>query len=84
MSEIVIYAREGSGYTLLKQMAFLFDDFTCSNFFFYKDNSDELIFFTATELFRFRYMEESDKEETIYTLKKWLLDQPNFGIFSQD
>lgn len=29
-------------------------------------------------------MEDFDQEETIYTLKNWLLDPPNFGIFSQD
>ena len=86
ISEIVIYKldKRREYYQIEKQMEFAFDDFTCCQFFFDCQNSDELIFFTATEVFKFKYKEKEDQEQSLYTLSNWLLDPPNFGIFSKD
>ena len=86
ISEIVIYKldKKREYYQIEKQMEFAFDDFTCCQFFFDCENSDELIFFTATEVFKFKYKEKEDQEQSLYTLSNWLLDPPNFGIFSKD
>lgn len=56
ISEIVIYKLDkNKDYKIEKQMEFAFDDFTCCQFFFDVENSNELIFFTATEVFKFKY-----------------------------
>lgn len=66
-------------------MEFEFDDYTCNQFFFDNYNDDELLFFTATEITRFKYKEDYDnQEETIYTLNNFLVDPPNFGVFNKD
>ena len=65
-------------------MEFEFDGFTCIQFFFAEDNNDELIFFTATEIFRFDFMKDEDQETSLYTLNNFLLDPPNFGVFNKD
>lgn len=58
ISEIVIYELNKKGeFVLYKQMEFEFDDYTCSQFFFDNENDDELLFFTATEIIRFKYNE---------------------------
>ena len=65
-------------------MEFEFDDYTCSQFFFNNENNEELFFFTATEIIKLKYTLDDDREETIYTLKNYLVDPPNFGIFNMD
>lgn len=58
ISEIVIYELNNKGeFVLYKQMEFEFDDYTCSQFFFDNEDDNELLFFTATEIIRFKYNE---------------------------
>jgi len=85
ISEIVIYQINDKGEFINdKQMEFEFDDYTCNQFFFDNDNDNELLFFTATEIIRFKYKEEdADQEDTVYTLRNFLLDPPNFGVFNK-
>jgi len=53
----VIYSRDASGkFQPYQQIEFAFDDFTCIQFYFNKENTDELLFFTATEIIKFNYM----------------------------
>jgi len=85
ISEIVVYrlTKEGD-FEKERQLEFEFDDFTCVQFFFNKKNNNELLFFTATEIFKFNLLKETDNEETVYTLNNFLLDPPSFGIFNHD
>ena len=86
ISEIVVYrlSKEGEKFEPERQLEFEFDDFTCVQFFFNKKNNNELLFFTATEIFKFNLLKDSDNEETLYTLNNFLLDPPSFGIFNDD
>jgi len=86
ISEIYIYRRDRRGKWLLeKQMEFEFDDYTCEKFSFKKDDSNKLIFFTATEIFIFDYTApEGHQEKTLYTMKNYLMDPPSMGIFNKD
>ena len=86
ITEIMIYQvnEEKAEFELERQMDFEFDDYTCSQFFFNNENNKELFFFTATEIIKLKYTLDDDREETIYTLKNYLVDPPNFGIFNVD
>ena len=85
ISEIVVYKlNKEKEFVIDKQLEFEFDDFTCVQFFFNKLNNNELFFFTATEIFKFNILKDSDNETTIYTLNNFLLDPPSFGIFNDD
>lgn len=86
ITEIMVYRwDERSGeFEREQQMDFEFDEYTGSQFFFNHENNEELFFFRATEITKLRYMLEEDREETVYTLKNYLVDPPNFGIFNKD
>jgi hypothetical protein len=70
ITEIFIYRRDRRGKWILeKQMEFEFDDYTCEKFSFDKKDSNVLIFFTATEIFRFDYTApDGHQEKTLYTM----------------
>ena len=85
ISEIVVYKQSKTGeFVPDRQLEFEFDEFTCVQFFFNKKNSNELLFFTATEIFKFNFNKDQDQEETVYTMQNFLLDPPSFGIFNDD
>lgn len=86
ITEIMVYRlNERSGeFERERQMDFEFDEYTGSQFFFNIKNNEELFFFKATEITKLKYMLDDDREETIYTLKNYLVDPPNFGIFNED
>jgi len=84
ITEIVIYKRNRQGeFELEKMRDFEFDD-TCIQFTFYKNNSNELLFFTKDEIFKFDYMNEGRDKETKYQFANPLADQPTFGVFNSD
>ena len=56
----------------------------CITFHFNKKNSNELYFFTQTELFKWDYTDEGKQRETVYNLENELGEQPKFGQFSPD
>ena len=66
-------------------MEFEFDQYTCSNFEFNRNDTTKLMFFTATEIIQYDYMETdfSEQEKTIKTMKNMFYDPPIFGIFSE-
>ena len=86
ITDILIYTwnRKKGKFELEKRMDFTFDDYIGRLFFFNHKNNEELFFFKATEITKFNYMLEDDREETVYTLKEYLIDPPNFGIFNGD
>ena len=87
ITELLMYKRDASNFFFLeKQQDFEFDEFTCSQFTFDKNDNNKLLFLTATEIIRYDYTkdEADEQEETIYTLNNYLLDPPNFGIFNED
>lgn len=63
-------------------MEFNFDDFTCCQFSFNKDDSNELIFFSATELFKFDISKQ--KSTVFFTIANYFKHPVNFGILSKD
>lgn len=54
ISELAVYKLNKEGeFVLERQIEYDFDDFTCVQFFFNKNNNNELLFFSATEIFSF-------------------------------
>jgi hypothetical protein len=85
VSEILVYLRDGRGlYELEKARAFSFNNETCPEFHFSHSNSNELLFFTANELFKFNYAKDGSGAETVYKFNNPLAEEPNFGVFSSD
>ena len=85
VTQLAIYCSDSTGkFSLEKECDFEFDD-ACITFYFNTNNTEELYFFTMTEVFKFNYMtaEPGDKE-TIYELENELSDPPRFGVFSPD
>lgn len=66
ITEIVIFARVEASigghrrFKLFKQLPFKFDAFTCPQFFFDNTDSEELLFFSATAVFKFNYMNDDN------------------------
>ena len=84
ITEIVIYKKNDSGkFELEKIRDFDFLE-TCIQFTFYKNNSNELLFFTKDEIFKFNYADEACDKEVKYQFKVPLEDQPTFGVFNTD
>ena len=85
ITEIVIYKKnEQNRFQIEKQCKF--DQFSdaCIHFSFAASDSNQLLFFTKSEVFRFDYTRESEGRTKVYELENELEDQPNFGVFNSD
>jgi len=84
ITELAIYKKSPDGrFELEKLRDFDLHD-ACIQFTFYKNNTEELLFFTCNDIFKFDYNDESKERETMYHFKNPLADQPKFGVFTQD
>ena len=83
VDELVIYKRNSDGkFDLECHIDFEFHD-ACDEFEFCHNDSNKLIFFTKTEVFKYIYKNEQ-REKPLYTYKKHLHEEPHFGIFNKD
>ena len=59
VTQIAVYRADSRGhFTLEKQLDFEFEDEACITFFFNNNDTEELLFFTMDEVFKFNYMGE--------------------------
>ena len=73
MTELVIYKLgDDNKFSTEKIREFEFHD-ACMEFAFSNKNSNELLFFTKDELFKFNYLHETDRE-TVYKFNNNLED----------
>ena len=85
ITEIVIYKKnEQDRFQIEKQCQF--DQFSdaCIQFSFAASDSNQLLFFTAREVFRFDYTKAAEGRIKVYELENELEDQPKFGVFNAD
>ena len=65
ITHIVVYQKRGKEYVLQRVRKFEFAD-ACITFSFSNQSKEDLLFFTKGEVFKFNYMNERKKRETIY------------------
>jgi hypothetical protein len=69
ITELAIYKKKSDGKFALEKLRDFSADGACIQFCFSNTNSEELLFFTKEDLFKFNYLDESKDRETMYILQ---------------